>query len=101
MEGTQERWALVGSIRVCREYLKEASRCMIQEGHDVGLEDPPHFTLIHTALQGAHGVVGTAPGSEAIRALQKVLLVDGLQHLAHGVLDHFVLERRHPNRPCL
>ena len=29
------------------------------------------------------------------------LLVDGLQHLAHGVLNHLVLERRNPNRPRL
>src|SRR5262249_27174335 len=57
--------------------------------------------LIHTARQGAHGVVGTTPGAEAIRALEKVLLVDGLQHLAYSILDHFVLERRNPNRPCL
>jgi hypothetical protein len=31
----------------------------------------------------------------------KVLLVDRLQHLAHGVLDQLVLERRDPNRPRL
>ena len=66
-----------------------------------GLEDPPHLAPVHDPLQGAHGVVGTASGPEAIRAVQKVLLVDGLQHLAHGVLDHLVLERRDANRPCL
>ena len=45
--------------------------------------------------------MGTAPGPEAVRAVQKVLLVDRLQHLAHGVLDQLVLERRDPNRPRL
>src|SRR5215831_1306751 len=52
-------------------------------------------------LQGAHGVVSAASGSEAIQALEKVLLVNGLQHLAYGVLDHFILERRDANRPRL
>ena len=45
--------------------------------------------------------MGTASGSEAIRAGQEVLFVDGLQHLAHDVLDKLVLERRDPNRPRL
>src|SRR6266699_4890706 len=63
---------LVGPLIVCREYLKEASRCMIQEGHHVRLEDPPHLTPIHDPLSGAY-----------------------------GVLDHFVLERRDANGPRL
>jgi len=45
--------------------------------------------------------VGTTSGPEAVRAFQKVLLVDGLQHLADGILDHSVLERRYPYRPRL
>ncbi len=56
---------------------------------------------MYDPVQGAHGVMGTAPGPEAIGAVQKVLLVDRFQHLAHGVLDQLVLERRDPNRPCL
>src|SRR5262249_53787916 len=68
-------------------------------GHEVGLAEPPHLTLSHNPLQGAHGVLGTASRSEAIRALEKVWLVDGLQHRAHGVLDPFILERRDANRP--
>src|SRR5882724_3549940 len=101
MEGTQERWALVGPIRVCREYLKEASRCMIQEGHDVGLKYPLHLAPVHDLVEGPYGVMGTAPGSEPLRAVQKVWLVNGFEHLTHGVLDLLVLERRHPNRPRL
>ena len=45
--------------------------------------------------------MGAASGSEAIRTVQEVLLVDGLQHLAHGVLDQLVLERRDANWPRL
>src|SRR5262245_1707998 len=71
----------------------------VEEGHEVGLAEPPHLTLSHNPLQGAHGVLGTASRSEAIRALEKVWLVDGLQHRAHGVLDPCILERRDANRP--
>jgi hypothetical protein len=51
-------------------------------------------------VQGAHGVVGTASGPKAIRAVQKVLLVNGLQHLAHRILDQLVLECGNPQGPC-
>ena len=44
--------------------------------------------------------MGTASRSEAVRAGTKVLLIDCFQHVAHGTLDHLVLERRDPNRPC-
>src|SRR5205807_5627068 len=71
------RAPLAGLPLVCREYLKEASRCTIQEGYDVCLDDPPHLALVHHLLQGAHGVVGTAPRPKPIRAASKVLLVDG------------------------
>jgi hypothetical protein len=74
---------------------------MIQEGHDVGLENPLHITPVYDLVQGAHRVMGTASWPKAIGALQKILLVDGLQDFTHGVLDSFVLERRNPNRPRL
>src|SRR4029453_9416256 len=41
------------------------------------------------------------PGRNPYEQLKKILLVDGFEYLAHGVLDHFVLERRNPNRPRL
>ena len=50
---------------------------------------------------GAHGIVGTAPGPKTVGAVQEVLLVDGLQHRTHGVLDDLVLERRYAQRPRL
>ncbi len=56
---------------------------------------------MHDPVQGANGVMGTALRPKAIRAVQKVLLVDCFQHFAHDVLDELVLERRDPNRPRL
>jgi hypothetical protein len=73
----------------------------VEEGHDVSLENPVHLTLVYGPVEGPHGVMGAAPGPEAVRAVQEVLLVDRLQHLAQGVLDPLVLERRNPNRPRL
>ncbi len=52
-------------------------------------------------VQSADSIMGTTLRSEAMRAVQEVLLVNRFQHLAHGVLDEFVLERRDPNRPRL
>src|SRR5215510_33971 len=72
----------------------------VAAGPEGGRAAPPHFTLIHPALQDAHGVVGPAPGSEALRAREQVLRVEGRQPLAHGVVAPCVLERRHPTRPC-
>jgi len=77
----------VGPLIVCREYLKEASRCTIQEGHDVRFENPLHLAPVHDLVEGPYGVMGTAPGPKSIRAAQKGLLVERFQHLTHGVLD--------------
>jgi hypothetical protein len=54
---------------------------------DVGLQNPVHFPPVHHPVKGSNRVVGTPSGPEAVRAVQKVLLVDGLQHLADGILD--------------
>ena len=51
------------------------------------------------SVEGANGVMGAALRTEAVRAVTEVLLVDRLQHVAHGTLDKLVLERRDPNRP--
>ena len=41
---------------------------------------------------------GDIMGPETKGAVQKVLLIDGLQHVAHGALDDLILQRRYPNR---
>ena len=52
-------------------------------------------------VQGADRVVGARAGPKAVRTVQEVLLVDGLQHLAQSILDHLVLECRYAQRPRL
>ena len=73
----------------------------VEEGHDVGLKYPLYLAPVYDLVQGAYRVMGTASRPKAIGAIQEVLLVDDLQHLAYGVLDQLVLERRNPNRPRL
>jgi hypothetical protein len=72
----------------------------VEKGHHVGLEGPVHFASVHDPVQGSDGVMGTALRPKTVRAIQKVLLVDRFQYLAHDVLDELVLERRNPNRPA-
>ena len=45
--------------------------------------------------------MGTAPGPEAIRAVQTVLRLQGHHHLTPGVVDQRVLARREAQRPGL
>ena len=85
----------------CEHLLELGAIHTVEEGDDVGLEAPPYLAPVHDLRPGAHSVVGTAPRPKPIRAASKVLLVDGCEYLAHGSLDHFVLEGRNPNRPRL
>jgi hypothetical protein len=50
-------------------------------------------------LQAVKCLVSRATRSEAIRAGQIVLFVDGLQHHRHGTLRYLVFEGRNPQRP--
>src|SRR5438093_2931897 len=63
----------------------------VEKGHDVCLQNPTHFALMNDPVQGSHGVMGTASGPEAIRAVQEVLLIDRLDNLAQSVLHELVL----------
>jgi len=56
---------------------------------------------VDCSVEGTNSVMGATRWSEAVRAVTEVLLVDRLQHVAHGTLDNLVLERRDPNRPFL
>ena len=47
------------------------------------------------------GVVGTASGPKAIRAGQKVLLVDGLEHLSQRRLHNLVFDSQIADWPRL
>ena len=64
----------------------------VEEGHNVGLQNPAHFAPTDDPVQGAHGVMGTAPRAETVGAVQEVLLVDRFQYLAQGVLHELPTE---------
>jgi hypothetical protein len=85
----------------CAHLLELGAIQAVEEGHNICLEDPPHLAPLRVPLQRTNGVVGAAPGPEAVRAFQQGLLVDGFEHLAYGVLDHLVLECREADRPRL
>ena len=59
-----------------------------------------HLAPVNHLVQSSDGRLGIPSRPEAEGAVQKVLLVDGLQHVTHGALDHLVLKRRNPNRSC-
>ena len=44
-------------------------------------------------------IVRAAPGPEPVGEPEKVLLVDGVEHLDHGPLDDLVLQRGDAERP--
>jgi len=73
----------------------------VEAGHQVCRAAPPPLAPLHLPRQCTNGVVGTAPGSAAIRAREKVLLVESFEHLAYYVLDHLVLACREAARPRL
>src|SRR5437867_7137220 len=89
------------AIRVWSISTSAVRSTLSKKGHDVRLQNPTHFALMNDPVQGSHGVMGTASGPEAMRAVQEVLLIDRLQHLTQGLLHELVLERRNPNRPRL
>jgi hypothetical protein len=50
----------------------------VEERQNVSLENPVHLALVYDLVEGSHGIMRAAPGPEAVRAVQEVLLVDGL-----------------------
>jgi hypothetical protein len=98
------RQGIDGLGAVCRQVLGDTPLAGAVSGfrnRDVGLEEPLHLPLLDDPFQSAHGGVGAALGPEAIRTISKLLRGDGAEHLAHGVVDDFVLKRQYPNRPAL
>ena len=59
---------------------------------------PTHLAPVNHPVQSADRPVGITSRPEPKGAVKKVLLVDGFQHVAHGTLDHLVLECRNPDR---
>ena len=75
---------------------------MVEELPDVHLEHPAATHRPSAACQSVfQRLVRRAPRPEAVRAVQKVLLVDRFQHHRHRPLQDLVLEGRNPDRARL
>ena len=65
----------------------------VEEGHDVCLHDVVRVPSPDHAVERADRVVRAAARPKPIRAVQEVLLVHGLQHVAQRTLHDLVLDR--------
>jgi hypothetical protein len=54
----------------------------VEEGHDVGLHDVVRVPPRHDSVECTDRIVRAASRPETVRAVQEVLLIDGLQHVA-------------------
>jgi hypothetical protein len=62
-----------------------------EEVADISVEYPVHLSLRDPDRERIQRIVRAAPGSEPVQA-EKILLVDGVQHLDHRPLDDLVLQ---------
>ena len=76
----------MGPLIVCREYLKEASRCMIQATFDVAFDIPPCPCPGFTDRGEGSGASSVWP--ETVGLLRKLWVVIGFQNGAY----HFLYE---------
>src|SRR4051795_4405541 len=65
---------------------------------DVDLQDPPATDLHQPMPEGVQRLVRRAARPEPVRAVQEVLLVDGLQDHDNRALEELVLERGDADR---
>src|SRR4051812_44250712 len=70
----------------------------VEERPDVGVQDVAHLGAGDPDRERIERVVRPAPGTEAIREPEEVLLVDRVQHRRRGPLDDLVLQRRDGQR---
>src|SRR5262245_145602 len=71
----------------------------LEESTDVGIEHPVHLLRQQPHVQRIQRVMWIAPRSEAVREVDEVRLIDGVQHLRRCALDDFVLQRGNAQRP--
>ena len=71
----------------------------VEEALDVHLQDPAPSHLHQASPQRLQRLMRRATRPKAVRAVQKVLLVDRLQHHRHRPLKHLVLEGRDADGP--
>jgi hypothetical protein len=71
----------------------------IEKATNVRVEHPVHPPRFDADRQRVQRMVRAALRPESVREAEKVLLVDGVQHLDDGALDDFVLQRGNAERP--
>ena len=70
----------------------------VEEFSNINLQHPSTRFLQRLVPQSFERHVRRASGAEAIRAIEKVLLVDGFEHHRHGALKNLVLKGRDAQR---
>jgi hypothetical protein len=81
-----------------REYLKEASRCTIQEATYVGFYEDVDSFLLEGASQCVQALVGTPLGAVAIATLFEQRLEEWFEHPLGGEFHDLVFEAADPQR---
>ena len=79
--------------------MKEASRCRIEAAFDVRFDNIPITPVLEIEGQVSDRLLRTTIGPVASAELQKVLLLDGVEHFGTGQLYEFVLQRGNAQRP--
>jgi site-specific DNA recombinase len=67
---------------------------VVEKALDVQVDDPATAHRHQPPPERIQRLMGAAPRPKAVRAVQKVLLEDRLQHHQHRPLQHFVFQRR-------
>src|SRR5947208_3197171 len=75
-------------------FLKEASICRIEKAPNVGIEYPVDVALFNAYRDCIQRMVRAASRSGTVREAEKLLLVNGVEHLDSRPLDDFVSQRR-------
>src|SRR5215831_1782533 len=88
MGTSHERLPLVGPLIVCREYLKEASRCMIQAGLYIAFDEPVRCRPLSSDLLQC--CMATAVWPESVTGILEVrsirAIVDRFEDHVHDLL---------------
>src|SRR6516162_909908 len=72
---------------------------MIEKAPDVTVQNPVHLLPRDRDIERVQRLVLAAPRPEAIRESPKILLINLIEDGDHGLLNDFVLQRRHSQRP--
>jgi hypothetical protein len=78
--------------------LRRVPTCKVEERSDVGVQYPVHLGAGDPNRECVERIVRPAPGPEAIREPEEVLLVDRVEHRRRSPLDDLVLQRRDGQR---